>query len=179
MNFLFIGILPVMFFKRGGSLNLMWWLTAAPFFICVIFLMLSFLGVYPPVVGYEGELTRIRGLLATVVSTASISLIAYTLGTHRRSIALWHQTNDATEELVTYGAYARIRHPFYAAFLLAFLAALIFSPNLGTLGTFLYGLLIMSFTAVKEERRLRGSQFASEYEAYISRTGRFVPRLWR
>ncbi|MFQ5930814.1 MAG: methyltransferase family protein [Nitrospiraceae bacterium] len=179
VNFLFIGILPVIFFKRGGSLNLMWWLTAAPYFICVILLTASFLRIYPPVTEYDGGFIRILGLIAVVVSTASIFLIAYTLGTHRRPIALWHQTNDATEELVTYGAYGRIRHPFYAAFLLALLAALIFSPQLGTLATFVYGLLIMNYTAAKEERRMRGSQFGAEYEAYIGRTGRFVPRLRR
>ena len=31
VNFLFVGILPVIFFKRDGRLNLMWWLTAAPY----------------------------------------------------------------------------------------------------------------------------------------------------
>ena len=39
LNFLFIGSLPLVFFKRDGCLSLWWWLTAAPYALCVAFLL--------------------------------------------------------------------------------------------------------------------------------------------
>ncbi|HEY2981604.1 MAG TPA: hypothetical protein VGJ22_10515, partial [Anaerolineales bacterium] len=68
-------------------------------------------------------------------------------------------------------------HPFYTAFLLALLAALLLCPSLGTLATMVYGLLALNFTAAREERRLRASEFGQEYLAYMQRTGRFWPKL--
>jgi len=178
VDLLLIGLLPVVFFKRGGRLNLQWWLTAAPYVLCGMFLIASFLHVIPPITGYDTPISRALSLVGVVFSAASIALIAFTLGTHRLRIALWHQSNDAPEHIVTYGAYNRIRHPFYAAFLLALVGALIFCPHLGTLAMFIYGLLTMNYTAAKEERRLCESQFGAEYRAYMQRTGRFIPR-WR
>jgi protein-S-isoprenylcysteine O-methyltransferase Ste14 len=40
-----------------------------------------------------------------------------------------------------------------------------------------YGLLALNFTAAREERRLRASEFGQEYLAYMQRTGRFWPKL--
>jgi len=179
INLLFVGILPVIFFKRDGRLNLLWWLAAAPYVLCAAFLIASFFQVIPPVSGYGTPLSAALTIAAVPLSAASIALIAYTLGTHRLRIALWHQTNDAPEHIVTYGAYSRIRHPFYAAFLLALVGALIFCPQLGTLATFVYGFFIMNSTAAKEERKLSESKLGGEYRAYMQRTGRFIPRWGR
>ena len=179
MDLLFIGLLPVIFFKRDGRLNLQWWLTAAPYVLCGMFLIASFLHVIPPVTGYDTPISRALSLVGVVFSAASIALIAFTLGTHRLRIALWHQSNDAPEHIVTYGAYSRIRHPFYAAFLLALVGALIFCPHLGTLATLIYGFFIMNSTAAKEEQKLSDSKLGGEYLAYMQRTGRFIPRWGR
>lgn len=178
INFACVGILPLVFFTRSEGLNLMWWMTAAPYFLSPAFLVLSFVGTMSPLTGYGTVLSQGLTLVAVVLSVASVGLIAYTLGTHRLRITLWHQTNDAPQHIVTFGAYSRIRHPFYTAFQLALLGALIFCPQLGTLATFVYGLIIMNHTAIKEEKRLCESEFGAEYQAYMQRTGRFMPR-WR
>jgi protein-S-isoprenylcysteine O-methyltransferase Ste14 len=179
LNFLFIGSLPLVFFKRHGRLGLWWWLTAAPYVLCVALLLAASLHLVSPVTDETTTLSQGLRLGAVVCSAASIALIAFTLGTHRRRLALWHQTNDAPEHLVTYGAYSRLRHPFYAAFLLALLAALLACPHLGTAATFVYGLGIMNYTAAQEERRLCASaQFGAAYRDYMQHTGRFWPR-WR
>ena len=178
LNFVFIGLLPIVFFRRDGHLKPLWWLTAVPFFVGPLFLLASYAGLISPLTGYGTPAGALLSALAVPLHAGSISLIAFTLGTHRRRIALWHQDNDAPESIVTYGAYARVRHPFYAAFLLALLGALIFCPQWGTLLTFVYGYSILNLTAAQEERRLRASEFGREYEAYMRRTGRFVPR-WR
>jgi protein-S-isoprenylcysteine O-methyltransferase Ste14 len=179
LDFLFVGILPLIFFKRDGRLNLAWWLTAAPYGLCSVFLVAAFFRAVAPMSGFGTPLGNLLALLAVPFGVASIALISYTLGTHRLRIALWHQSNDAPEQIVTYGAYSRIRHPFYAAFMLALLGALIFCPHPVTLTLLLYGGFILNRTAAREERRLSESKFGAEYQAYVQRTGRFVPRWGR
>jgi protein-S-isoprenylcysteine O-methyltransferase Ste14 len=177
VNFFFVGLLPRIFFKREGRLNLMWWLTAAPYLLCSIALIAAFFGAFDPLSGRGTPLAAGLSPVAAVLSASSIALIAYTLGTHRQRIALWHQGNDAPQHIVTYGAYSRVRHPFYAAFLLALFGALLFCPSLWTLLTLAYGLAIMNYTAAREEQKLAASEFGEEYRAYMRRTGRFFPKL--
>jgi protein-S-isoprenylcysteine O-methyltransferase Ste14 len=177
LNLAFIGLLPRIFFRRG-RLTLMWWVTAAPLFLCAAFLLLAYRGLLPPWNGGGAWLLTARQVLAVALSAGSIALIAFTLGTHQRPLNLWHQREDAPQHLVTGGAYRRIRHPFYAAFLLALLAALALSPQVGTLATFIWGLVQLTRTAAKEERTLKASSLGEQYERYMHQAGRFLPR-WR
>jgi protein-S-isoprenylcysteine O-methyltransferase Ste14 len=177
LNFIFIGLLPKLFFKKDGRFNLMWWVTASPFFLCTVFLLLSYAGYLPRLSGYGTSAVRVLESLSVLLTVTSIALIFFTLGTHRIPIALWHQDNDAPKHIVTYGAYRWIRHPFYASFLLALFGALVFCPQWGTFVTFIQGLVILNLTAAKEERRLCASQFGAEYAEYMRRTGRFWPRF--
>ena len=119
-------------------------------------------------------------VISVTFSAASIALIAFTLGTHRAPISLWHQKKDnLPEHLVTYGAYNLIRHPFYSSFLLALLGAFLYAPAPETLATLLFGLIFLNFTAAREEKMLLGSEFGVEYRKYLQGTGRFWPRLRR
>jgi protein-S-isoprenylcysteine O-methyltransferase Ste14 len=179
LNFTYIGLLPVIFFKHGGKLNLMWWLTALPFLFCVATVIACFAGYAQPFTGNGGLVAQILRLVAVLLSVASICLISFTLGTHRIPIALWHQTDDAPKHLVTWGAYQRIRHPFYASFILTFLAAFLYCPQAGTLVTLVYGVVILNRTAAREEKRLSTSEFGEQYQVYMSQTGRFIPRWGR
>ncbi len=184
LNFAYIGLLPVIFFKHGGKLNMMWWLTAVPFLVCVAIVIASFAGYLQPWGAawrrpYGIDFAEVLSLVSVVLCVGSICLISFTLGTHRIPIALWHQTNDAPKHIVTWGAYERIRHPFYASFLLAFLAAFLYCPQSGTLATFVYGIIILNRTAAREEQRLSTSEFGQEYKDYMTSTGRFIPRWGR
>ena len=175
LNFVFIGLWPAIFFTRG-QLTARWWLTAGPFFVDAVLLIAGFVGIIIP-----GALTGpARTVLETVsvtLAAASIALIAFTLGTHRIPIALWHQDDDAPRHIVTWGAYGRIRHPFYAAFLLASLGAALACPHATTLAVLVYSAVALNVTAAREERRLLQSPLGPEYGVYMRRTGRFFPRL--
>ena len=175
-TFATIGGLPMAFFGGDRNLNIRWWLTAAPFFIAPMAVAALFLGRAPswtpPVVVADG-----LAIAASLAAVASIGLIAYTLGTHRRPIALWHQTNDAPKEIVTWGAYSHIRHPFYTAFHLALGAAALTAPSVVTAGCLAWGCIALVLTARREERRLLASRFGADYGVYMQRTGRFLPRL--
>jgi protein-S-isoprenylcysteine O-methyltransferase Ste14 len=171
-----IGLLPRLFFRRG-KLGLSWWLTASPFFVATGIVLAAAVGLIEPRAPEHAQLRTALELAATILSAVSIALIAMTIGTHRRSISLWHQRDDAPANIVTEGPYARIRHPFYAAFLLALLAVVIAAPHVASLFVLIYGFVALSLTAAREERRLCASDFGEEYREYMDRTGRFHPRL--
>jgi protein-S-isoprenylcysteine O-methyltransferase Ste14 len=176
LTFLFIGLLPVVFFV-GGHLGWRWWLTGAPFFVCVALLIAVLLGwLKAPVTGSSWQTTL--DVVSVPCAAGAIALIGFTLGSHRVPVALWHQEQDAPHQIVTWGAYGRIRHPFYAAFLLAFIGAALAVPHPGMLVTLVYSAIVLTLTAAREERRLLDSEFGREYATYMRRTGRFAPR-WR
>ncbi len=175
LNFLLIGALPLCFFKRDGRFNLRWFLTAAPFFAASFFLLGLIFGVLHPESPARTEWGNVLDLVAVPFAVASIGLIFFTVGTHRIPLALWHQSNDAPQHIVTYGPYRWVRHPFYVAFLLALTGVCIDYPHPMTVLTLLYGYVVLNGTASREEKRLCVSEFGDEYATYMKRTGRFFP----
>ena len=137
LNLGFIGLLPRIFFDARGRKNAMWWATAAPFFAAGAVLVLCFVGVWHPWYLPGGAL--LHEIVAVPVACASIALIAYTIGTHRMPLALWHQDDDAPRSIVTYGAYRYVRHPFYSAFLLTLIGAFLAVSHWSTLLCLVYG----------------------------------------
>jgi protein-S-isoprenylcysteine O-methyltransferase Ste14 len=175
VNFAFFATLPQTVLRRGGRLNGRWWLTATPFLLWPIVLVFAAVTGMPPwrPAGWTAALESV----AVLLNVASIALISSVIGTHRVPISLWHQDDDAPQHLVTYGAYGRIRHPLYTANLLAFAALAAFLPHWSTFALTTYVWTAMTVTAAREERRLAGSAFGSEYREYMVRTGRFFPRF--
>ncbi|MBX9686886.1 MAG: isoprenylcysteine carboxylmethyltransferase family protein [Candidatus Obscuribacterales bacterium] len=177
LNFIYIALLPVLFFKKDGGLNWKWLATSTPFGICPLSLIASYQGLLPRLTGDATPWGSFSDTLPIFLSSASIALISYTLGTHKIPIALWHQNNDAPQSIVTYGAYKWIRHPFYASFLIAFSSAFLYAPQLLTIACLIYGLIALNLTAAREEKRLCQSDFGQEYQRYMDRTGRFLPKF--
>ena len=175
LDFATIGMLPKLFFRRG-QFNARWMATASPYAGASTFVILALAGVLHPWFG--GKPALATG--AVLASAASLSLIWLTVGTHRIPLALWHQSDDAPQEIVTWGPYARIRHPFYSSFVLALLAGVLVAPGWGTLAMLLVGICALSLTARREERRLLSSSSLGDvYRDYMPTTGRFVPAVGR
>lgn len=81
-------------------------------------------------------------------------------------------------QLVQEGPYRYLRHPVYTANLMvgSGWSLLFLSPPLAVLTVLMAG--VASYRARLEEDLLRSADaFGSDYDAYISRTGRFLPRL--
>lgn len=176
VNFAFIGILPRVFFKSDGKFNLMWWVTALPLFISPAILVLNWMGYLPtPILGFEATMAQ-KGI-SLLLHCCSIGLISLTLGGHRVPLALWHQNNDAPKNIVTWGAYKRIRHPFYTSFLTCLLASNIACPHPLNVVILVSGFVVLNMTAAREEKRLSASEFGKEYQDYMKKTGRFFPRF--
>ncbi len=177
LNFIYVALLPVVFFKKEGGLNFKWFLTALPFGICPLSLIASYYGYLPRMTGINTPWSNFSDVTPVVLTTVSMGLISYTLGTHKIPIALWHQENDAPQSIVTFGAYRWIRHPFYCSFIIAFISAFIFAPQAVTIACLIYGLVVLNLTADREEKRLCQSDFGEEYKRYMERTGRFLPKF--
>lgn len=179
LNLIYIGLLPRLFFRKDGRLTFMWWATAAPFLACAAYFIAALWGVAHPLPHAGTALDAWLELASVPVAVASIALISYTLGTHRTPVSLWHQDEDTPAAIVTHGAYRRVRHPFYAAFLLALLAALVHSPHPVTLLAFACGCAILNATAAREEQRLAASPLGASYRQYMKHAGRFLPKWGR
>jgi protein-S-isoprenylcysteine O-methyltransferase Ste14 len=178
LNYAFVAALPFLFFEnRDRRLPLMWWVTAAPFLVLPLFVLLPATGIALPLLAPGGSAAPSLSLFALASSALSILLIVSAVHAHRRRASLWHQERDLPPALVLHGPYARVRHPFYLAFLLMFLAAAMAAPGAGTVSVLIYAFCVLSHTATREERRLCASPFGAEYSAYMARSGRFFPSL--
>jgi protein-S-isoprenylcysteine O-methyltransferase Ste14 len=111
-----------------------------------------------------------------ILATASVWLIGCTMGVHRAPVSLWHQEHDQPHVLVTSGPYAVVRHPFYCAFTMMLLASVAAFPHAATVVLLACAMFQLNRTAAREERRLLTSALGAEYDAYMRRTGRFLPR---
>lgn len=173
LNLGFVAFLSVVFFKPRGVWNLPRFFSLLPFLVCTIYLILVSFNVVR-VLNVENPL---RLMAAVFMSVGSFILTASALGSHQQRVALCHQPNEIPDHLVTWGAYSKIRHPFYTAHLLILLGVFTAYPNVLTGLVFLDGLIMLTFTAVKEENEFRFSPLKTEYEEYMKRTGRFLPRI--
>lgn len=80
-------------------------------------------------------------------------------------------------QLVTHGPYRWVRHPLYAAGT-AMVTCLMLISGLWWLALALIPLAILLARTSKEEANLVAT-FGDEYRAYMKRTGRFLPKLFR
>jgi protein-S-isoprenylcysteine O-methyltransferase Ste14 len=80
------------------------------------------------------------------------------------------------QELLTQGIYARVRHPRYAAGILALLALAWFTNYLAIYVLFLVFVPVITAVTVLEEREL-AERFGAEYERYRAKVPRFMPRF--
>lgn len=171
LAFVVVGVLPLMSLRRG-RMTLRGMLTLGPFVLAPVAVLAVWCGWLP---GWTAGAVP-RTITATVLALASVTVVAFTAGSHRRPLALWHQPDDQPDRIVTSGPYRFVRHPFYSGYVLAVLAALAVSPAWSTLTIGGLALIVVRWTAVGEERRLLASALGPTYAEYRRRTGRFLPR---
>jgi protein-S-isoprenylcysteine O-methyltransferase Ste14 len=78
--------------------------------------------------------------------------------------------------LVTKGPYRWVRHPFYDAVAMAVVANALAAANWFLLTGGVLTFVLLWIRTAREEKRLI-SRFGDAYRDYMSRTGRFLPRL--
>lgn len=80
------------------------------------------------------------------------------------------------QRLVTHGPYRWVRHPLYSAGAFGFFALGLVAANWFIAGMMLLVIFMLPVLVEKEEAQLL-AKFGENYRAYMSRTGRFLPRL--
>lgn len=83
------------------------------------------------------------------------------------------------QKLITDGVYRQIRHPMYAGYLLLGIGQVLCLANwlAGPAFLGLFGLLFLQ--RVHREEKMMLEKFGEEYQRYMQRTGRLLPRLSR
>ena len=92
----------------------------------------------------------------------------------------WSPTLEVRENhtLVTDGVFYYIRHPMYAAhWLWAVAQSLLLHNWIAGLAS-LVAIIPLYFRRVPEEEQLMLDQFGGEYQEYMTRTGRIMPRIF-
>ena len=85
-------------------------------------------------------------------------------------------TQDEQLHLVQTGPYRLVRHPFYCAYLLTWLAAGVATRSIWLALSFLVMFVLYRTAALNEESKFSRSSLADAYEEYRRSTGRFLPR---
>jgi protein-S-isoprenylcysteine O-methyltransferase Ste14 len=109
------------------------------------------------------------------VGIAAVCLLFWTLRSLGRNLTDTVVTRR-NAALVTHGPYHWIRHPFYVSMLLAVIATSLIAANWFLAVTGIGVFLLLAIRASTEERNLV-ARFGRDYEEYMGRTGRFVPRF--
>lgn len=118
-------------------------------------------------------------LVAFVLYGAALSLFSWAVRTtrvHRFALAF---TPTSPTMVLTEGPYRWVRHPFYASYLLYWVAGACATEAWWMIvPVIVMGGLYWLATVQEETEFLQGDQ-ADVYRAYINRTGRFFPKLRR
>lgn len=165
----------LIFFKKGEHTT-GWYLTLMPFVIMASLLGMFFFGQLPTLVTLDSLLYRIFTCVSAVLGASAMLLFGTALGAHQDRIPMWHQQQDKPYQIVHWGVYRYIRHPFYASYYVYMIACAFAAPTYSVWVTAAYCLTALNLTAVREEKELLGV-FGKEYAEFMLRTGRFVPRV--
>lgn len=94
---------------------------------------------------------------------------------HKLSLAF---STDVPTGLNQSGIYRRVRHPFYLAYALTWLGAVVGTLHLGAVLTLVVMLGFYVTAARREERKFLSSPLADAYREYQGRAGMFLPPLF-
>ena len=128
--------------------------------------------LWPVVFGVDEAVVE-QAQFATTVVGQSLILLGAAL-----ALVGWRQIYRATREgkMAESGLYRYVRHPQYTGFFLFLLGSMINWPTLPTLLMLpVLWLVYVRLALMEEQDALR--EFGQPYEAYMAKTGRFLPRL--
>lgn len=116
---------------------------------------------------------RLFGAFLALVALLWFVWIHRSLGSN---LSVRLQIKDS-QKLVTDGPYRLIRHPMYTAFYVLHIAVFFLTANWFIGATWLAGLTVIILLRVKREEVMLLARFGDQYNSYMQRTGRFLPRI--
>lgn len=111
------------------------------------------------------------------VAAMSGALYAWAVRTVRQRRLTASFSKDTPLELIDRGPFRLVRHPFYLAYLLCYLQALLASRSTWALLPLAWMGIVYATAARREEQKFMSSPLAPAYAAYKQTTGAFVPHL--
>jgi len=140
--------------------------------------MFTFGGIIPIwFIGLYQAIHLVGGIIAACVLAASLALYEWArhvIWGRRFGIGFGEYVPD---ELCEAGPYRYIRHPLYAAYMLAYVAAFVALPHWGTATLLAISVVLFVIMGRSDEQIIAGSPLAAAYAAYRERTGMFLPRF--
>jgi protein-S-isoprenylcysteine O-methyltransferase Ste14 len=116
---------------------------------------------------------RVVGLVVGVTGAVLLTWSSVLLG----RLLIHEAALRADHTLILRGPYRFVRHPVYAGYL-----ALLLGSGAASLNVCLWLLWPISLLGIlvqaASEEQLLGERFGPDYERYVRRTGRLVPRFW-
>ena len=128
---------------------------------------------------WPASVSRERGCLASAIYLAALLLFWWAIATNRRQPLSAIFSPDHPVHLMTAGPYRLIRHPFYCAYLMVWLAGLVATAKWWLALTIAVMLVIYLRAARFEERKFLDSALARPYRDYQARTGQLLPNPWK
>ena len=113
--------------------------------------------------------------LAAIFYGSALALFFWAIRTHgeRRLSAVF--SPDSPQHLVNWGPYRFVRHPFYSAYLLTWIAGFMATGRWWLLPTIVVMVAVYHHASQIEEEKFASSTLAAEYRLYRQSTGRFFP----
>lgn len=143
-------------------------------FPLTLYVLASLLGLPDPL-GTEHVLAYLLGphpvgMAVWILASASLIVAGGSL-----VVGGWREVHAAGDRLVTWGLYARVRHPQYLGLILLTFGLVLWWPTLLTVPMFAV-LTVMYVRLARREERDLAERFGASYGAYASSVPRFLPR---
>ncbi len=124
---------------------------------------------------YDHQLLRL--VVALAGYAVSFGVFWYAVRAVRGHALAYAFAPSQSREVIQRGPFAWVRHPFYSAYVIAWLAGCVATLQWWLLVPTAITTWLLVRAANSEEAAFLASPMAEAYRAYQSRTGRFLPRL--
>jgi len=121
------------------------------------------------------EWLRWGGGIITLLGIGLFGWAHYILGLNWTAILAL----SSSHKLVTDGPYKSVRHPMYTAFFVIGIGFTLLSANWLVGVIYLGALWAMYQTRVAAEEKMMVERFGDDYQKYMERTGRLLPKFWK
>jgi protein-S-isoprenylcysteine O-methyltransferase Ste14 len=110
-------------------------------------------------------------------AAAALALIlsVYMIRSGHRAVS--HDASDSPPQLITDGAFGRMRHPIYLAALLFYIILIVITLSLISLFLFI-GIIIFYGIITRFEEKFLEKQFGQEYLDYKKKVPKWIPRIF-
>ena len=128
---------------------------------------------------WRDSVTEERAFVAGLLYVWSLGLFWWAISANSATRLSAIFSDDVPVHLVDKGPYRFIRHPFYSAYLLAWMAGPIATARWWLIPTVVVMAVIYWKAAASEEEKFSRSSLAAEYQSYRARTPLLVPNPMR